>query len=482
MSEQKPPNPGRRRFFEELFTTLGREAGRAVREARQVDRELRQSATEIQESLTSAGQAANSAGSAEESVPVASAQLEELEAGIERLEAEVQRLISEKAEASLLQEDDRQLVRQLLTQLAEREQEQRDGSAADETTPTGETEERRQRWDVAGKRLGKLILLLIGWLVAKSPDVIYETVFGNEVYPWVKEQWHTFFAQAEAAGVIEQSPLSSPLPSPTTESPSPIATPTPKPETPTPPRRPSTGSGQETRRAGRIPVPEMVTVPAGHFWMGSDKRIDKDARDNELPQHWLYLPGYRIGKYPVTNEEYAAFLAATGHHEPNRWEESRAKLDHPVTGVSWNDVMAYCRWPSEATGRVYRLPSEAEWEKAARGSDGRIWPWGNQPPDEQHCNFNGKDTTPVGSYPAGVSPYGCYDMAGNVWEWTNSRYEKYPYRADDGREAERIGGTQVLRGGSFFNSRLSARCAFRYWDKPDGWPKFIGFRLLSPGG
>lgn len=157
MSEKKPPNPGRRRFFEEFFTTLGREAGRAVREARQVDRELRESATEIQESLTSAGQAANRDASSEESVPVTSAQLEELEAGIERLEAEVQRLISEKAEASLLQEEDRQLVRQLLTQLAEREQEQREGSAADEATPTGETEERRQRWDVAGKRLGKLI-------------------------------------------------------------------------------------------------------------------------------------------------------------------------------------------------------------------------------------------------------------------------------------------------------------------------------------
>jgi len=203
-------------------------------------------------------------------------------------------------------------------------------------------------------------------------DALYETFVAEELVPWAKAQWQSIFAQAEAAGVIEQSPLSSPLPSPTGESPSPVETPTPKPETPTPPRRPSTGSGQDTRRTGRIPVPEMVTVPAGHFWMGSDKRIDKDARDDELPQHRLYLPGYRIGKYSVTNEEYAAFLAATGHRDPYNWNERQSKLDHPVTGVAWLDATAYCRWLSEARGRAYRLPSEAEWEKAARGSDGRI--------------------------------------------------------------------------------------------------------------
>ena len=314
--------------------------------------------------------------------------------------------------------------------------------------------------------------------------MIYETVFGDEVYPWAKEQIHSFFARAEAAGVIEQSPLSSPLPSPTAESPSPVNTPTPKPETPTLPRRSSTGSGQDARRTGRIPVPELVTVPAGYFWMGSDKRIDKDARDNELPQHRLYLPGYRIGKYPVTNEEYAAYLSATGHSAPYEWETNRAKLDHPVIYVRWRDSMAYCRWLSEATGVSYRLPSEAEWEKSARGSDGRIYPWGNQPPDERRCNFNRNvgDTTPVGNYPAGVSPYGCYDMAGNVWEWTGSLYREYPYRSDDDREAEEgDGGRRVLRGGSWYHNSASVRAALRNWAGPDNRYYDVGFRLVAPG-
>jgi formylglycine-generating enzyme required for sulfatase activity len=192
-----------------------------------------------------------------------------------------------------------------------------------------------------------------------------------------------------------------------------------------------------------------------------------------------------MGKYPVTNEEYAAFVAATGHSAPGNWKSSQPtaeKLDHPVVSVSWDDAVAYCRWLSEATGRSFRLPSEAEWEKAARGTDGRIYPWGKQPPDKGRCNFgkNVSDTTPVGNYPAGVSPYGCYDMAGNVREWTSSLYGGYPYRADDGREVETDDSrSRVVRGGAYWNDATWVRCAYR-----DGYnPRFVyyydGFRLAT---
>ena len=154
-----------------------------------------------------------------------------------------------------------------------------------------------------------------------------------------------------------------------------------------------------------------------------------------------------------------------------------------MVDVSWDAATAYCRWLSETTGQRYRLPSEAEWEKAARGTDGRIYPWGNQPPDERRCNFNNnvKDTTPVGSYPAGVSPYGCYDMAGNVWEWTSSLSWDYPYRADDGREVqvEDGNGLSVYRGGAYWVDRKLVRCAYRGWYLAGDGNDDNGYRLAT---
>jgi formylglycine-generating enzyme required for sulfatase activity len=135
-----------------------------------------------------------------------------------------------------------------------------------------------------------------------------------------------------------------------------------------------------------------------------------------------------------------------------------------VVHVSWDDAMGFCQWASQANGRHVSLPSEAAWEKAARGTDGRIWPWGNQPPDEARCNFdlNVGDTTPVGRYcPQGDSPYGYADMSGNVWQWTNSIFKGYPYDAQDGRESLKIRDHRVLRGGSFAYDQWSARCAYR---------------------
>ena len=241
---------------------------------------------------------------------------------------------------------------------------------------------------------------------------------------------------------------------------------------------------------------ELIRIPAGEFLMGSDPKVDPDARDNEKPQHRLYLPEYYIAKTPVTNRQYAAFVEATGHREPNyAWENGRpvrSKLDHPVRGVSWHDAVAYCEWLSERTVRSFTLPSEAEWEKAARGTDGRIYPWGNDGPDEGRCNYGGHvgGTTPVGRYsPQGDSRYGCVDMAGNVWEWTRSLWGKdmweepdftYPYDPKDGREDMDAGDdvARVLRGGAFGYDRRGVRCASRDWANPRHRYNGLGFRVV----
>ena len=206
--------------------------------------------------------------------------------------------------------------------------------------------------------------------------------------------------------------------------------------------------------------PETVLIPAGSFSMGSDPEKDKAARDNETPQHTVELLEYRIGRYPVTNLEYQAFVEASGQTPPEHWESGQMPeglSDHPVVNVSWEDAVAYCRWLSEQSGRTYRLPSEAEWEKAARGDDGRIYPWGNEW-DASRANTGEAgpgNTTPVGQYSTvgGDSPYGLADMAGNVWEWTADWYQAYPesdYQSDEYGEQYR-----VVRGGSFTSSRTT---------------------------
>ena len=219
-----------------------------------------------------------------------------------------------------------------------------------------------------------------------------------------------------------------------------------------------------TPPAPQFPIEiDWVTIPAGEFLMGSDKAQDSMAQDSELPQHRLYLPEYRISRTPVTNAQYLRFVEAMKYTPPQHWTNGRipdGKGNHPVVYVSWLDAIAFCGWAG------VRLPSEAEWEKAARGTDGRIWPWGNQPPDDKRCNFRDSkigDTTPVDRYPSGASPYGVLDMAGNVWEWTSSLFKDYPYRADDGREKETEDGTgrRVLRGGAYYFSPEGVRCAYR---------------------
>ncbi|MCL4295323.1 MAG: SUMF1/EgtB/PvdO family nonheme iron enzyme [Anaerolineae bacterium] len=237
--------------------------------------------------------------------------------------------------------------------------------------------------------------------------------------------------------------------------------------------------------------PEMILIPAGEFLMGSDPKVDKRARENEQPQHVLALPDYYMAKTPVTNTQYVAFIQASGHEPPEHWQNNQPPNDqenHPVVGVSWDDAVAYCRWLAETTGKPYRLPSEAEWEKGARGTDGRIYPWGNQW-DAKRCNAaKGRkgSTTPVDAYPAGASPYGLLDMTGNVWEWTRSLWGKdwvkpdfgYPYNPVDDREDVEATGYRVMRGGSFFNRIPIMRCTYRDRNGQRDWYRYYGFRVL----
>ena len=240
---------------------------------------------------------------------------------------------------------------------------------------------------------------------------------------------------------------------------------------------------------------EMVPVPAGKFLMGSTDE-DELALDSEKTQHEVDVADFRIGKYLVTNAQYEIFVKETDAELPHHWHEKTAPsalCNHPVVYVSWHDAQAYCRWLSQKRGEEVRLPTEAEWEKAARGTDGRFWPWGNEF-SSSCCNVNETgvgSTSPVGIFAAGVSSYGTCDMAGNVWEWTGSLWGKeigtlefgYPYDATDGRENLQAADDIwcVVRGGSFLYDGRYVRCAYRHYSLPLGRVDSFGFRVVSPG-
>lgn len=204
----------------------------------------------------------------------------------------------------------------------------------------------------------------------------------------------------------------------------------------------------------------LVEVPAGPFLMGEGKE-----------RHRLTLPAFRIGKYPVTVGQFRAFVEASGFR-PGDPDCLRGIANHPVVSVTWHGARAYCAWLTgvwRAAGRIgadeeVRLPTEAEWEKAARGADARRWPWGNEWTDglanTAEAGIGG--TSAVDAYPAGASPYGALDMAGNVWEWT----------------LPEEGECRVLRGGSFLFSIDTVRCATRYWTYPGDWRSDMGFRVV----
>jgi formylglycine-generating enzyme required for sulfatase activity len=234
---------------------------------------------------------------------------------------------------------------------------------------------------------------------------------------------------------------------------------------------------------------EFVFVPKGEFLMGS-KDDNKSALSDEKPQHTVEIPyDYWIGRYPVMNEQFAAFVEATQYKFV--WGVNwKRKSNHPVVMVSWHDAIEYCKWLNQAVrgevdDLVVRLPTEAEWEKAARGEHGNEWPWGNEF-DAAKCNSSegGKGTTTlVGAYsPQGDSPYGAANMVGNVWEWCHSLCKPYPYKVNDGREKESGTDVRVVRGGSWHFSQRVARAAFRHGNVPGDRDVVLGFRVVvAPG-
>jgi formylglycine-generating enzyme required for sulfatase activity len=225
--------------------------------------------------------------------------------------------------------------------------------------------------------------------------------------------------------------------------------------------------------------PDWVAIPAGPFWLGWDK-----GRDNEKPAHEYDLDSFLIARFPITNAQYRLFVRSTEYHAPAHWFDGHIPTgyeNHPVRFVSFYDAQAYCQWLSQMTGREITLPSEAQWEKAARGAeDSFVYPWGaSADPARANTAEAGRDaTTPVDRYPDGVSPFGVIDMCGNVWEWTRSAYKPYPYDARDGRET--LGEVaRVLRGGAFYSSQNIARCSYRSWDNPDVRQRDDGFRVIA---
>jgi formylglycine-generating enzyme required for sulfatase activity len=209
----------------------------------------------------------------------------------------------------------------------------------------------------------------------------------------------------------------------------------------------------------------LMRVRRGYFWMGSHPERDRLAYDNELPRHRVFLPDYYISRTPVTVEAFARFARATHLN----WQMPAGPGDAPATGVTWHEASAFCDW--------------LEWEKAARGTDGRVYPWGNAY-RRQYCNGAERNVgglLPVGSHsPAGDSPYGVADMAGNTWEWCSNWFDENSY-ADRSRDLRgpAQGTRKALRGGAFGYERSALRCAYRVGNPPHSRMHDVGFRVVG---
>jgi formylglycine-generating enzyme required for sulfatase activity len=227
----------------------------------------------------------------------------------------------------------------------------------------------------------------------------------------------------------------------------------------------------------------MVYVPAGSFWMGSDED-DSDANDDEKTRHEVYLDAFYIDRYEVTNTQYSQCVEAGACEVPGNCHYGQPtygdpiKADHPVVCLDWNRAQAYCQWAGA------RLPTEAEWEKAARGTEGHEYPWGGSKPDCSKAQYDDCDgqTVLVGSKSGGASPYGALDMAGNVWEWVADWYsdDYYANSSASNPQGPATGRHRVLRGGSWLSSWRSVRAASRFWHSPgDSRNPDIGFRCVA---
>ena len=241
----------------------------------------------------------------------------------------------------------------------------------------------------------------------------------------------------------------------------------------------------EAERLAVVDVPSGgVTIPAGWFKMGSDPKVDEDAGPQEQPQRWVYIRAFEIDRYEVSNVHYLRYVLASGVEWPPYWREApfpEKMVRHPVMGVSWDDAAVYCRWVGK------RLPTEAEWEKAARGADGRIFPWGNEPAGWGKSNIahpgskRGTKYPPLANidrYDRGLSPYGVYQMAGNVSEWVSDWFDPEYYQQGTSFDPEGpvVGEQKVFRGGSWNEDPEVARSAGRGARLPHDHSYLTGFR------
>lgn len=258
------------------------------------------------------------------------------------------------------------------------------------------------------------------------------------------------------------------------------------------------GSQIQTRTSP-IDGKAMVRVAGGEFTLGlsdaqtqtliEDYRLTADALKFEQPQQSLNLPEFWIDQNLVTNAEYKKFLDANPSRpvpklniaavRPWNWDQTartppQGRENYPVVLVTWSDATAYCQWAGK------RLPTEAEWEKAARGTDGRMYPWGNtwQADKTAVGKAGAKDASPVGQFQGGASPYGAYDMVGNVWQWTSSLDKAYPYVASDGREDPNAQGLRITRGGMYAFGPGISRANTRNHFEAEGRSISVGFRCV----
>lgn len=263
----------------------------------------------------------------------------------------------------------------------------------------------------------------------------------------------------------------------------------------TPPKLPVTlqrlGFVSRVLKGVGVIVPPTCEIPAGPFTMGGFDVVDSTIA---IPVHVVQLARFWLGKYPVTVAEYQCAVAAGAVPDPQQsvlmsnfhpWPQQLTQPDHPVIGLQWSEALAYTRWRASVSGTAWRLPTEAEWEKAARGTDQRRFPWGNDEEAWQaareargtaafqahlyKANVRGSGpgtTTSIGAFPTDLSPYGVQGMAGNVQEWCSSLLSPYPYRADDGREEPSAAGRRVVRGGSFDTIDLAATTTQRKFGDP----------------
>jgi formylglycine-generating enzyme required for sulfatase activity len=221
----------------------------------------------------------------------------------------------------------------------------------------------------------------------------------------------------------------------------------------------------------------MALVPAGEFTMGSTLKAD------EKPVHRVYLSAFYMDKFAVTVGQYATYLEATDMAAPPEWEimNQPHHQKRPVVNINWSEAASYCKWVGK------RLPTEAEWEKAARGTDGRLYPWGNEAPTRLHANFGKKEwaghmaLVPVGMFEMGKSPYGIYDMAGNAWEWVNDWYDHDYYKQSPAKNPQgpAKGKSKVVRGGNWLYVKDFLRSSFRFNADPSARQLGYGFRCTK---